>query len=351
MDYRELKLTSGQGAAARERYFAGVQKLVEEKLRTAAQARAQFVDPRRLADHREEYRQTYTQMLGWPLTQYREGTHCPFEKELLEVHPALNIYRLSLETLPGVWYQGILYEPTNRRPGGPLIINHPGGGYFAEDLIAHGEYACDQYKNITGRILDDGVTVFAPQNMIWNDKEHGLVNPQHRNRFDALLKAVGGSFMALEIYHVRCAIDFFIANEPIDPTRIGMMGLSYGGFYTLYAAAAEPRVKCAFVSCAFFDRFRDPITHNRPDLFWQDSACRFGEAEVAALIAPRALYLENGVEDPVYPYAGAQEEFVRLEPYYEAAGAADRLTLFKSAGSHEIADTDAGIDFLRNYLA
>ena len=156
--------------------------------------------------------------------------------------------------------------------------------------------------------------------------------------------------MALEANNARCAIDYFLAIEPIDREKIGMMGLSYGGFYTLYLSAAEPRVKSAFVSCSLYDRFKDPAKRCRPDLYWQDSAYKFGEAEVAALIAPRALYFESGAADEAYPYAQARKEFERLVPYYEAVGAADKLLLHRSAGGHEIADGDVGFNFFANHL-
>ena len=126
MDYQKLQLTKEDGKEARNRYYDGIRKLVDEKLRAAAEERKKFIDPRRLAENREEYRKKYVEMLGWPLTEYKEGTSCPFQKDLLVQQPHLKIYRLSLETLPGVWYQGLLFEPAERAEKSPLVINHPG---------------------------------------------------------------------------------------------------------------------------------------------------------------------------------------------------------------------------------
>lgn len=44
----------------------------------------------------------------------------------------------------------------------------------------------------------------------------------------------------------------------VDSNKTGMVGLSYVGFYTLYIAALDTRIKAA-VSCSFFnDRDRYP---------------------------------------------------------------------------------------------
>ena len=350
MKYQELQLTSSWGEEARNLYYNGIQKVVSERVEAAKQKRRDFISPEKLKGRTEEYRRQYIQMLGWPLTEYREGTAVPYKKELLEETGFVKIYRLRLETLPGMWYEGILYEPTARKEGCPLVIQHPGGGYFVENLIAHGEHKCDQCKNIGGRFLEDGMLMFCPQNLIWNDAERGINTPADRNRFDVQLKAVGGSMMALEIYNVECTIDYLIAHEKIDETKIGMMGLSYGGFFTLYASAADPRIKSAFVSCSFFDRFKDPVKMCRPDLFWQDSAFMFGEAEIAALIAPRALYIENGVNDELYPYDQACEEYAETEKYFEVLGARDKLLFYRSEGVHEVAEGSTGYDFFVGYL-
>ena len=350
MNYHALKITKGIGKDARNAYFDGIQQVVRDRLTAAVRQREQFISPERLAADREGYRRKYVEMLGWPLNEYHEGTAVPFVKELIEELPELKIYRLKLETLPGLWFEGLIFEPARRAEKCPLVINHPGGGYLVEDLIPHGDYGCEQYKNIAVRIIEEGIMMFAPQNLIWNDPDSGIGTPANRNNFDIQLKALGGSMMALETYNTRCAIDYFIAREPIDPARIGMMGLSYGGFFTLYVSAAEPRAKVSFVSCSFYNRFNDPAERCRPDLYWQNAGCMFGEAEVAALIAPRALYMENGVTDPLYPYDGALDEFARLKPYYEAAGAGDKLLFYRSEEAHEIATGDVGFDFFVSQL-
>ncbi len=45
------------------------------------------------------------------------------------------------------------------------------------------------------------------------------------------MKLVGTSITAVEIARISFAIDYLATRIEVDPTRIGMVGLSYGGYY------------------------------------------------------------------------------------------------------------------------
>ncbi|MBC7343549.1 MAG: alpha/beta fold hydrolase [Clostridia bacterium] len=47
----------------------------------------------------------------------------------------------------------------------------------------------------------------------------------------------------LEMQDLNRVVDWLIANTPVDPSRIGATGISYGGGQSLLALAFEPRVK------------------------------------------------------------------------------------------------------------
>ena len=81
MKYQELQLTSSWGEEARNLYYNGIQKVVSERVEAAKQKRRDFISPEKLKGRTEEYRRQYIQMLGWPLTEYREGTAVPYKKE------------------------------------------------------------------------------------------------------------------------------------------------------------------------------------------------------------------------------------------------------------------------------
>ncbi|MBP3591300.1 MAG: prolyl oligopeptidase family serine peptidase [Clostridia bacterium] len=350
--YESIKTHKSLGEAARRAYFEDILRVVKEAEDHAKTKRDQFITPALLAADREGYREKFAGMLGWPLTTYVCGSVPNAVKELVEENEDLRIYRISVEALPNFWFRGLIYEPKQREERVPLVVMNPGGGYCAEEQIANGDYAADQLKNIGGRLLEEGIAVYAPQLLLWSDGTDFYKQPEMRQLFDAKLKAVGGSMAALEIYCLRRAIDYFVNEAPIDPSRIGMMGLSYGGFYTLYAAAAETRVKSVFSSCFFCDRFVSETESAgcRYDWLWQNSANTFFDAEVAALIAPRALYIENGEKDTLFPIDMSLCELERLTPYYEAQNASERLLYHRHEGGHEIGAGNIGYRFFVDSL-
>lgn len=350
-DYTQIQIDHVTGSDVRNDYFEGIKTIILEKAKEAEKNRGAFLTPDILCIEREKYREKYVQMLGWPLTEYTHEYHPQVKKELVEKVDFLTIYRLTIETLPGLWFTGILYVPTERAENAPLVLINPGGSYHSENMIAHGSYTCEQYRNIGGRVLEQGAILYAPQFLVWGDGE-SFKQPATRQLLDAKLKALGGSIAALEIYNCCRAIDYLVGNESVDVDRIGMMGLSYGGFYALYISAVETRIKTVFASCFFCDRFcseNDP-TGCRPDWLWQNSANTYFDAEVAALIAPRALYIENGRVDPLFPIDLVVRESDRLKPFYAAAGASDKLVFHIGENGHAVSVGDLGLDFFMKNL-
>ena len=347
MDFKSIQTDETCGRSYRRNYFDGVVKLIAAKAEEARRTRDRECSPAAMAENRENYRKKFVEMLGWPLNEYTPNPSPRVKKELIEETKDLCIYRLCIETLPELWFEGLIYEPKVRDEKAPLTIINPGGSYCAEELVAHGDYECEQYRNIGGRALEKGTVLYAPQFLLWCDEEDYLKMPLMRQHFDARLKALGGSVAALEIFNVRRAIDYFVANEAIDPDRIGMMGLSYGGFYALYISAAETRIKTVFSSCFFCDRFCSETEPRgcRFDWLWQNSANQFFDAEVAALIAPRPLYIENGVRDELFPIEIVRAEYERLKPFYCAANAEENLLLYVGENGHRVSDGDVGFEF------
>src|SRR5207249_3364236 len=81
-----------------------------------------------------------------------------------------------------------------------------------------------------------------------------------------------------------------------DP-RIGVIGYGEGGLLALYTTAADPRIDAACVSGYFGPReqlWQEPIYRNVWNLLSE-----FGDAEIASLVAPRALIIEASGEPAI----------------------------------------------------
>ena len=286
-----------------------------------------------------KYRDDLIRMLGWPLDSGLDRDVPLISSQEVAKDSLGRISRILVETLPGVNTYGIFFRPHGDGPF-PLVISQHGGGGTPE--LCSGFFHSANYNDITRRVLRRGCAVFAPQLLLWQPDRFG---PDHeKDRIDGRLKEIGGSLAALELYRIVRSLDYFVTHEDIDPKRIGMIGLSYGGFYTLFAAAIDKRISVA-ASSGFFNYRK---VNARTDLGWFNSANHFMDYEVGALICPRPLYIEVGKNDELGRHA--QPEARNLETTYRQLGIMERYSYKEHDGGHEINKADDGINFLCRYL-
>jgi len=115
---------------------------------------------------------------------------------------------------------------------------------------------------------------------------------------------LGRHVIGYEVQKVLALVDTLIAGEPGFNKARGVFGYGEGGAIALYAAALDPRIDAVCVSGYFGDRndiWRQPVDRNVFGLLEQ-----FGDAEVASLVAPRALIVEaaRGAEFVIPPGTG-----------------------------------------------
>jgi dienelactone hydrolase len=306
----------------------------------AHEYREDFADP----SWKEILRGEYTAMLGKPLCDYAGyGGKPPAARvEVLRENEHFTAARYQLEVMPGFWFYGILYEPKEKSGKNALVVAQHGGGGSPE-IAGSFIYDSANYNHMVRRILRRGVMVFAPQLLLWDAETYGAV--YDRQALDVKLKYFGGSITALEIFCIMRSIDYFSAQDNIDPDRIGMIGLSYGGMYALKTAAADTRIKAAVSSCWFNDRTR----YLWPDWAYRDGE-QFPDPEIASLVLPRKLYIEIGAEDELFNAQDAEGELNRLKKYAEKSGCAGSLRIKIFPGVHELDKADDGINFLLENL-
>lgn len=183
------------------------------------------------------------------------------------------------------------------------------------------------------------MAVFAPQLLLWNQEKLGT--NYDRIETDKQLKQLGSSITAVEIYKIQRNLDCLLSREDIEASQIGMIGLSYGGFYTMFTAAADDRIKAAYSSCAVNDRF----VLDKPDWVWFNAGNTFMDSEVCSLICPRSLYLEIGLADDLVPLGNGLAEMAKVSSLYEKLNINGRLSAKAFEGGHELDKDEAGIDW------
>lgn len=331
MEYQEDALTANP---YKQDYLNSVEKLIQERLQEAGAVRA--LRAKEILENPEQARAEFAKMLGWPLS---EEPRQPLTTvaTLLSEENGIRLCRMRFEIFPGFFYYGLYFEHTGQRL--PLVLSQHGKWGTPEvcsDVIPLEQ---TNYHHMSRRILQRGAHVFAPQMLLWQEESCGIA--YNRDLLDAKLRQVGGSMVALELYCLRCCIHYFAAQPEVDEAQIGMVGLSYGGMYTLYAAALDIRIKAAFSCCYFNDRSLQIF----PDWSWKGSARQFMDAEIALLCRPRALFLAIADHDPGFLVQNGIREYNRLCRVLQTQGCAQEWLHFEVfAGIHEFCPEDRFLD-------
>ena len=119
---------------------------------------------------------------------------------------------------------------------------------------------------------------------------------------------------------MRC-VDILSARKEVDAKRMGVMGLSMGGEWTMWVAACDERLKAVVVSgwmCTtegVFARNNCPCW-KLPGLVDLMDIC-----EVHLLIAPRPVLFESAESDPWFPVRYTRKGFSRIRAGYRVFGA------------------------------
>lgn len=326
MNYREEKEASKR---FKQEYADGLEQLITLKQEEAARKRGEYIKD--IFTRPEDYRNGFRSMLGWPLVDHTDNAPPRAESELLSEEEGYSVYRMRFTILDVVTVTGLFFKMATAEKRPLVIVQH--GGLGTPELISgvYGDTA--NYNDMLQRVIRHNVHAFAPQLMLWHD-DYGV--PFNRVNIDARLKRVGSSITAVEVHAISRILDYF-EQEPYI-SSFGMVGLSYGGFYTLFTAAADTRIR-ASISCSFFNK-RDAVPWS--DWTWFKSAETFDDAEIACLVWPRKIWLQIGKNDPLFKAEFSQEAFDRICEMCDPVGT-DWVEFSVFDGVHEFSHDDTPI--------
>ena len=288
-------------------------------------------------------RKAFCESIGYPPPGQRpkeSATFTQMGEDQLGIY-----YRAMIPVLPGVHSEGIYIVPKSIRGKAPLMISMHGGGGSPEVALFNGGA---NYHDMVRGAVKRGYVVYAPQHLFRAD-EH----PQDiRRQIDDRLRLIGTSITAVEIAKITYAIDE-LANRPeVDMSRIGMVGLSYGGYYAQVTPAIDTRIKVSVSSCYFGvqeGRYEQDELSVPSDFQFMNRMTLFNDADLVALICPRAHQIQAGTKDN----ASHREKGTSLAPraaaYFEKLHLSDRFQHVVFEGGHEFND-EAAWAFVEKHL-
>lgn len=198
------------------------------------------------------------------------------------------IFQVRWQVLDGVYGEGLLLQPKSK----PLahIIALPDADQTPEQLsgLTKGIAPHSQFAR---RLVENGYQVLVPVLVNRTKVFPGQAHEQtHREWIYRQAFHMGRHLIGYEVQMVTSAIDWFKQSDYPD-LKVGVAGYAEGGLIAFYSAAIDQRIDAVLVSGYFSSReevWEEPIYRNVWSLLSE-----FGDAEIATLIAPRALVIEH----------------------------------------------------------
>lgn len=208
--------------------------------------------------------------------------------DTIEGGPEYTIRKLRYEAVPGLWVPALLYEPKELDGLAPVFMNvngHDGNGKAAD------------YKQI--RCINQVKRGMIVLNVEWlgmgqlrgDDFVHYRMNQ---------LDLCGTSGLAPFYLSMSRGLDILLSHEHADPSRVGVAGLSGGGWQTITISSFDTRVTlCNPVAGYSSFITRGDVTSDLGDSEQTpcDLATVVDYATMTAIRAPRPTLLTNNLKD------------------------------------------------------
>jgi dienelactone hydrolase len=347
----------------------GIHRFLLRRTQEAAQERGQLWqrDYRSAEDYNRSVspnRERLRQIIG--AVDPRVAAHAPQQVGTISAPaqvsegPSYKIYAVRwavcepvLADFDGFDAEGLLLEPTG--PPVARVVAMTDAGWPPETVA--GLIPVPDAFQFARHLAENGCQVLVP--LLINREDTfsgtpgiGMMNEPHREWIYRMAFEVGRHIIGYEVQKVLAAIDWFASENLSRPLPIGVIGFGEGGLLALYSAAIDLRIAATVVSGYFQAReglWQEPIYRDVWGLVRE-----FGDAELASLIAPRALIIEASrgpeVEGPPPatkehkegacpngrlvspPLDSVQREVERAREFFAGLGAERKLELVVTEG-------------------
>ena len=282
--------------------------------------------------HRAEYRRQLAEMLGlWPEPERTDLK--PVITGKID-HADFTVEKLHLQSRPGLYVTCNLYLPKNQSGPVPAVLYVCGHGIVKKDGVSFGNKTYYQYY---GEWLARNGYVC----LIVDTLELGEIDGIHHGLYRLGMwdwQSRGYTPAGVEAWNsIRC-LDYLQTRPEVDPQRLAMMGRSGGGATTWFTAALDERIKVAIPAAGITDltnHIVDGTIEGHCDCMFMVNTYRWDFAQLAALIAPRALLFSNSDKDTIFPLDGVERVHAKLRNIYKLYKADDKLGLLITEGPHK----------------
>lgn len=246
-----------------------------------------------------------------------------------DVRNGYRVTRFRYEVVPGFYAPALLYAPDEITGHVPAILNvigHEPMGNAAE----YEQKRCINFAKHGIIALSLGWTGFGEMHLKGDDHDDA-----------AGLDLVGSNALGFFYLGMRRGLDYLASLPQVDTNRLGMTGLSGGGWQTIVLSSTDNRVAVStevagFGSYAFNIAHpvdTDEIEENATDLNWGSDY-----TYLVAMRAPRPTFLIHNAEDDCCFRSALvkPDNYERIKPFFALYGKPDALAWYQSSdpGTH-----------------
>ena len=268
---------------------------------------------------------------GWPADWVNSPPRFE-EVGVIETGDGYKLRKLRYEIVPGFFSAAILYEPDHLEGKVPAILN------------------------VHGHVGPEGKAVEFKQKRCINYAKHGIMalnlewfsygelgNPENSHWNGAHLDLVGSNELGLFYLEMRRGLDYLYNHPSVDRSRLGVTGLSGGGWQTIILSSLDERVRMA-MPVAGFSSFRTRVEVKEygdlGDVEQSGTDLLEGQdyTHLIALMAPRPTQLAYNAEDNCCFRAALVKPLIfdAIAPIYKLYGKEDALGWYENRdpGTH-----------------
>jgi dienelactone hydrolase len=264
---------------------------------------------------------------GWP----KEWVDAlpKFEKVSVIERTGYRIVKLRYEVVPGFESTALLYEPAHLTGKVPAILDVHGHGPGGK-AVEHKQKRCiNQARR--------GILALSLEWMNFGE----LSGEENAHNHLGLLDLAGENGVGLFYLAMRRGLDYLYDDPRVDRTRIGVTGLSGGGWQTMLLSGLDTRVGAA-VPVAGYSSVTTAIEHpeyagdaeqNSPDM-----RAVADYAQLTAMRAPRpTLLIYNSIDTCCYrANVVKQGVYDDIKPYFALLGKPEKFQWYENLipGTH-----------------
>ena len=259
---------------------------------------------------------------------------------VLEPDPAYRIRKLRYEIFPDYWIPALLYEPTGGSGTLPVVLN-PNGHHSGGKACIYKQLRC---ANLARRGVLALNMEFIGMGELQSDRVHNNI---------ALLNLTGLAGVGLFYLALKKGLDILLAHDRADANRVGVTGLSGGGWQTIVISALDERVTLSVPVAGYTGtRARVGCTSDIGDLEQVpvDLTTVLDYQDMTAMLAPNPALLILNENDTCCFQTKRTKPVIydAVLPTYRAFGAAARFECYsnRDPGTHNY-DGDNRAQFYR----